>query len=39
MTRGEALETMEEPLYDPVELKRDLNYLAKKLNVSREEFG
>lgn len=39
MTRDEALEAMEEPLYDPVELERDLNYLAKKLGISRDELN
>lgn len=39
ITRDEALAAMEEPLYNPVELERDLNYLAKKLGISRDELN
>lgn len=38
MTRQEALEELEKPLYDEKELKEDKEYIAKKLGVSNEEF-
>jgi N-acetyl sugar amidotransferase len=38
MTREEALHKLEEPLYDPAELEIDINYLCKKLRISRQEF-
>lgn len=38
MTREEALQKLEEPLYDPAELEIDINYLCKKLRISRQEF-
>lgn len=38
MTRQEALNALEEPLYDQNELETDLNYFCKKLRITREEF-
>lgn len=38
LTRTRALELLEEALYEPHELERDLNYVCLKLGVSREEF-
>lgn len=38
MTRDEALEKLKEPLYDKGELEVDINFLCKKLRISREQF-
>jgi N-acetyl sugar amidotransferase len=38
MRREEALVLLAEPLYDPVELEIDLDYLCKKLRINRAEF-
>lgn len=38
MTRAEALEELEKPLYDPRELKEDLAYIAKKLQITSDEL-
>ena len=38
MTRDEALEKLKEPLYDKGELEIDINFLCKKLRISREQF-
>ena len=38
MSRDEALVTMKEPLYESLELENDINYLCKKLQISRNEF-
>jgi len=38
MTRNEALEKLQEPLYDPAELEIDITYFCKKLRISRQEF-
>jgi N-acetyl sugar amidotransferase len=38
MTREEALSKLQEPLYDPEELKSDIKYFCKKLKFSQEEF-
>ncbi|MGI2027323.1 N-acetyl sugar amidotransferase [Endozoicomonas acroporae] len=38
MTRKEALEKMDEPLYDKDELEIDIAYFCKKLRISREQF-
>lgn len=38
ITREEALCKLEEPLYDPDELERDIEYFCKKLRISRREF-
>lgn len=38
MTRDEALSKLAEPLYDSEELEVDINYLCKKLRISRQEF-
>ena len=35
MTREEALELLRQPLYDPGELEKDLDYFANKLGISR----
>ena len=38
MTREEALLKLDETLYDPAELEIDINYLCKKLRITRQEF-
>lgn len=38
ITRGRALELLDEPLYDREELGRDRQYLCRKLRISDEEF-
>jgi N-acetyl sugar amidotransferase len=38
MTRGEALQKLEEPLYDAQELENDIGYFCKKMNLSRKQF-
>jgi len=38
MSRETALEKLNEPLYDPAELEIDLDFLCKKLRISRSEF-
>lgn len=38
MTRDEALTKLEEPLYEPAELDRDIDFVAKRLRLSRAEF-
>jgi hypothetical protein len=38
MTREEALAELQQPLYDPVELEKDREFVLKKLGMEREEF-
>jgi len=38
ITREEALKEMEKPLYDPVELQEDIEFLSKKMGLSVAEF-
>ena len=38
MSRNEALEKLNEKLYDENELNQDLDFVAKKLNFTTEEF-
>lgn len=38
MTRDEALCKLQEPLYEPSELKSDIKYFCKKLRISLEEY-
>jgi len=38
MTRDEALEALSAPLYDPIELRQDQDYILKKLEFTAEEF-
>lgn len=38
ITRGEALVKLNEPLYDSLELKNDITYFCKKLNISSKQF-
>ncbi len=38
ITREEALKEMEKPLYDPIELKEDIEFLSKKMGLTVEEF-
>lgn len=38
MTRAEVLKKLEEPLYDPLELEKDTDYICKKLRISRQEM-
>lgn len=39
MTREQALELLEKPLYEPNELQRDIDYVMKKLQFSAAEFN
>lgn len=38
MTREEALQQMQAPLYDPIQLQEDRTYFIKKLGFSEEEW-
>jgi N-acetyl sugar amidotransferase len=38
ITRGVALEALNEPIYDPAELRRDREFVLKKLGFSEAEF-
>jgi hypothetical protein len=38
ITRIEALELLEQPLYDEIELVRDRQYLCRKLRIDQAEF-
>lgn len=38
LTRDEALQRMEEPLYDPQKLRIDEDFVIKKLGISENEF-
>jgi N-acetyl sugar amidotransferase len=38
MTRGQALEELKAPLYDPQELEREKAYVIKKFGMTAEEF-
>lgn len=38
LSRAEALDKLKEPLYDPLELENDIQYLCKKLRITSEEF-
>lgn len=38
VTRADAVRSLEEPLYDPVDLARDKTYVCKKLGFSESEF-
>lgn len=38
ITRAAALELLDEPLYDPIELARDEDYIRKKLRLSQAEW-
>lgn len=38
MSRDEALEKLNEPIYDPSELEIDITYFCKKLRISRSQF-
>lgn len=38
MNRDEALSQLQQPLYNPEELEKDIAYFCRKLNVTREEF-
>jgi hypothetical protein len=37
-SRKQALDKLEEILYDPKELEIDLNFFCKKIRISRQEF-
>ncbi len=39
MSRAEALESLQEPSYPPEDVKRDEEYVIKKLGFSEEEFA
>lgn len=38
MTRDEAMAELEKPLYDPADLKQDMEYVLKKLGLTAQEF-
>ena len=38
LSRDEALQLLEEPLYEEAELDSDINYFCKKLGITREQF-
>ena len=38
MTREEALKEFSKPLYDEIEMQKELNYVLEKLGMSRFEF-
>ena len=38
MSRQEALDVLKNPPYDETQLERDVDYVIKKLGLSREEF-
>lgn len=38
MTREQALQKLDEPLYDPRELEIDITYFCKKLRITRAQF-
>jgi len=38
ITREEALEELSKPLYDEIEMQKELNEVLKRLGMSREEF-
>ena len=38
ITREQALEAMNEALYDPITLENDITFVSKKLRFSRDEF-
>ncbi len=39
LTREQALEELAKPLYDPISLKNDKEYILKKLGFTNEEFN
>ena len=39
MSRGEAVQRLQESLYTPEELDTDLEFILKKINMSRKEFN
>jgi len=39
INREEALSSLKEPLYDPVELAQDMEYVIKKLGFTHKEFN
>lgn len=38
LTRDEALKTLKKPPYDDIQAIRDLDYICKKINISKEDF-
>jgi hypothetical protein len=38
MTRDEAMRLLNDPLYSKGELERDIQFICRKLDISREEF-
>ena len=38
MTKEEALAELEKPIYNPEELKNDMEYVIKKLGLTNAEF-
>jgi N-acetyl sugar amidotransferase len=38
LTRDAAILELQKPLYDPIELERDIDYFVKKLGISKEEY-
>ncbi|MBZ0100205.1 MAG: hypothetical protein K8F30_14080, partial [Taibaiella sp.] len=39
ITREQALEKLKEPIYDSEMFKTDMDYVLKKLELTREEFN
>ena len=39
LTRKEALEELQKPIYNPKELEQDIEYVLKKIGLSNEEFN
>jgi len=38
MTREEALAELQEPIYEEIEMKRDIEVVCQALNISKEDF-
>jgi aminotransferase len=38
ITHEEALQKLEEQLYDPIELENDISYFCRKMDISRNQF-
>ena len=39
ISKEAALEILEQPPYDDLKMKQEINYLIKKLNITHEEFN
>ena len=38
MTKSDALNELNQPLYDPIELERDRDFFIKKLGLTQDEY-